>query len=68
LFDKDDEELNTISAGIRLVIGKIMDDDEIISKLKNDEDTKTIKVIDTANFKKESKDVFFDLLTEFSYQ
>lgn len=67
-IEKGDDELKTISKGIKLVIGKIMDDESIIDGLKSKDKKKESKMIDKVAFKDKSKEVFFELLTDFSYQ
>jgi ribosomal protein S8 len=64
-INKDDEELKTLTDGIKLVIAKILDDEDIIKGLKVDKEKEDSKIINKLKLKPESKEVFFDLLSNF---
>lgn len=63
--EKGDDNLDSLSSGIKLLIGKILDDDEMIDSLKKDKSKEDIKVIDDFQFNNGDKDTFFDLLSGF---
>ena len=64
-INKNDEELKTLTDGIKLVIAKILDDEDIIKRLKIGKNKSDCKIIDKLELKLESKEVFFDLLSNF---
>lgn len=65
-MDKGDEELSTITDGIKLVIANLLDDDDMLSSLKDGREENEIKMIDGVTFKPETKETFFELLSAFA--
>lgn len=63
---RDDEKLSSITEGIRLVIGKLLDDDVILDALKEGKEKADIKMMEDVKFKPETKEVFFELLSGFA--
>ena len=65
-IDNDDEELKSLSNGIRLLVAKIIDDDDVLEKVIEKADDKVGKKIGKFEFKDKTKEVFFDLLSGFA--
>jgi len=63
---KNDDELKSITEGVRLVIGKLLDDDEILDGLKDGADKAELKMINGVKFKDKTKETFFELLSGFA--
>lgn len=63
---KNDDELSTITDGLKLVIAKLLDDDDMLDKLKEGRDKDEVKLIDGVKFKTKTKETFFDLLSAFA--
>jgi hypothetical protein len=65
-IEKGDDDLRLVSNGVKLVIGKILDDNDIIDNIKKDlKDDKMKKKVDKFKFSDEDKDVLFNLLSDF---
>lgn len=63
---KNDDELKSITEGVRLVIGKLLDDDEVLDGLKDGADKAELKMINGVKFKDKTKETFFELLSGFA--
>lgn len=65
-IDNNDDELKNMTVGVRYVVGKILDDDDIISGIIKKADKKMSKSLNSFAFNPESKDEFFELLSQFA--